>query len=169
MKLNVLTHFPYSKRYYLKHPWRWFRHLLINLKDFWNRGTQGWTYTDVWNWDSWFCSITPPMLRHMADEGCAYPGVEPFNTPEKWHDWLYKMADTIEHLQYDDWMDYNNEYTASYESTFALDGKTSANEAEKQEIRNKYYNRCMEINQTRKVFLEQFGKEFFSVLDSYWD
>lgn len=108
---NVLFNWNYRLSYYLIHPWKWFKELWVNLKNSWMRATKGYCYTDVWNLDSWFCSVLPPMFRHMADYGLAYPGHEPFETPEKWHQWLYEIADNIENLQYDDWLDNQNEYS----------------------------------------------------------
>ena len=172
MNLNVFQ-WPYRARYYLTHPWKWFSQLWRNIKAAYHRVRYGWCSWDVWDWDSWFCSITPAMLRHMADKGMAYPGGEPFETPEKWHDWLYKMANTIERLQYDDWMEDSNEYSKDYEKTFE-DGysnltTTSDSELSKEKIREKYYERCEEINQTREQVLENFGSSFFKFFDRLWD
>ena len=120
MNLNVFQ-WPYTNYYYLTHPWKWFSQLWRNIKAAYHRIRYGWCSWDVWDWDSWFCSTTPSMLRYMADKGMAYPGSEPFETPEKWHDWLYKMANTIERLQYDNWMEDSNEYSKDYEKTFEDD------------------------------------------------
>lgn len=180
MNLNVFQ-WPYSKRYYLTHPWKWFSQLCGNIKGAYRRIRYGWSYCDVWNWDSWFCSVVPPMLRHMADYGMAYPGGEPFETPEKWHDWLYKMANIIERLQYDDWMEDCNEYSKDYEKTFEDDlyekehpngpflTTTFYSSSTKEEIREQYYKRCEEIHKTREQVLKNFGEEFFKHFDCLWD
>jgi len=34
MGLNVLKDYPYSKKYYLLHPWKFFKHTYCNIKDF---------------------------------------------------------------------------------------------------------------------------------------
>lgn len=165
MNLNVFQ-WPYRTRYYLTHPWKWFSQLWRNIKAAYHRIQYGWCSWDVWDWDSWFCSITPSMLRHMADRGSAYPGSEPFETPEKWHDWLYKMAQTIERLQYDNWLEDQNEYSEDYIKTFEDEEYGSST---KEEIRENYYKRCEEIHKTRGQVLEDFGKEFFKHLDCLWD
>ena len=164
MNLNVFN-WSYSKRYYLTHPWKWFKELWYSIKAAYRRAKYGWCYCDVWNWDDWFCSVVPPMLRHMADHGSAYPGCKPFDTPEKWHDWLHKTADTLERLGYDDWMEDMNEYSADYIASFEEDWQSEKYE----EIRKKYYERCTEINKMRKNVLEDFGKEFFKYFDMIWD
>lgn len=92
----TVWNFPYSTRYYLTHPWKWARELFQNIGAAIRRSTNGWTYSDVWNWDEWFLSTAPTMFRYLANHGSAYPGIEPFETPEKWRDWLYKIADLLE-------------------------------------------------------------------------
>lgn len=180
MNLNVFQ-WPYCTRYYLTHPWKWFSQLWKNIKAAYHRIRYGWCSWDVWDWDSWFCSTTPSMLRYMTDHGSAYPGREPFDTPEKWHDWLYKMAHTIERLQYDNWLEDQNEYSKDYEKTFEDDAyeeehpdgpfltTTYGSSLSKEEIRKKYYERCEEIHKTRQQVLEDFGKSFFKFFDCLWD
>lgn len=155
----------YSTRYYLMRPWKLIKEFFQNCYHGWRRAIYGWTWEDCWNFDSWFCVVTPQILKHMADHGSAYPGTEPFDTPEKWHDWLYEMAHRIERLQYDDWMEDNNEYSKEYIESFENDWHSERQE----EIRKKYYVRCQEINKTRRQVLEDFGKEFFKHFDCLWD
>ena len=180
MSLNVFQ-LPYQKRYYLTHPLKLIRQFGRNIKAAYHRIKYGWCSWDVWDWDSWFCTVTPPMLRYMADHGSAYPGGEPFETPEKWHEWLYKMANIIERLQYDNWMEDCNEYSKDYEKTFEDDlykeehpngpFLTTSYDCSltKEEIRERYYKRCEEIHKTRQQVLEDFGKSFFKFFDCLWD
>ena len=110
---NVFS-WPYSRIYYLTHPWKWFAQLWKNLKCGWQRATKGYCDYDVWNMDSWLLELLPPMLRELANDPVgAYPGVEPFETPEKWHYWLLKMAVRFLELQ-DDWTESRNEYDEEY-------------------------------------------------------
>ena len=106
-------YFPYSKRYYLTHPWKWFSSLRKNIRDVKMRARYGFCYGDVWDWNIWFMRVVPNMLRYMADHGSAYPGREPFSTPEKWHDWLHETADLIETGR-EDWQDEHNECYEEY-------------------------------------------------------
>lgn len=180
MNLNVFN-WSYTKHYYLTHPWQWIKELWWNFKAAYHRVKYGWCYCDIWNWDDWFCSVVPPMLRHMADHGSAYPGREPFDTPEKWHDWLYETAHKIERLQYDNWMEDLNEYSKDYYQTFEDDfykeehpngpflTTTFYSSLSKEEIRKKYYERCKEIAESREQVLEEFGRSFFKFFDCLWD
>lgn len=180
MNLNVFN-WAWRTRYYLIRPWKWVKELFNNIRAAWMRMIKGYCYMDVWNWDDWFCSVVPPMLRHMADHGSAYPGKEPFDTPEKWHDWLYKMAHIIERLQYDNWLEDKNEYSKDYEKTFEDDAyeeehpggpfltTTYGSSLSKEEIRKKYYERCAEIHKTRQQALEEVFLELGRNFDCLWD
>ena len=167
MNLDVFQ-WPYTTHYYLTHPWKWFSQLWRNIKAAYHRVRYGWCSWDVWDWDSWFCSITPAMLRYMADKGMAYPGGEPFETPEKWHDWLYKMAHVIERLQYDNWLEDQNEYSEDYNKTFE-DEDEEYDSSTKEEIREQYYKRCEEIHKTREQFLKEVFCQLAQGFDALWD
>ena len=113
MNKYSVWYMPYNKRYLITHPWQWFRCAWRNIRDAWRRSVYGWTYGDVWDWDNWFLHVAPDMLRYMADHGSAYPGREPFTTPEKWHDWLHEMADLLDTGR-EDWQEAHNEYYKEY-------------------------------------------------------
>ena len=107
---------PFSKRYYLTHPWKWFKDVSRCFKDAYRRCRYGWTWSDCWNWNTWFLEVTPPMLRHMADFGSAYPGRPPFdgeNGADRWHEWLHEVAALLE-SGCEDWQDEHNEYYDEY-------------------------------------------------------
>lgn len=113
MNKYSVWYMPYSKKYLITHPWLWFKCTWRNIRDAWRRSVYGWTYGDVWDWDHWFARVVPDMLRYMADHGSAYPGHPPFETPEKWHDWLHEMAHLIETAD-EAWQDEHNEYYKEY-------------------------------------------------------
>ena len=119
MNLNIFT-WPYRKRYYLTHPWEWFRTLFRNIRAAFQRIRRGYCSYDVYDLDHWLLDILPPMLRDIANsEIGAYPGVEPFETPEKWKAWLLDLAARFEELQ-TDWAETRNEYEEEHSK--ALNG-----------------------------------------------
>ena len=162
-KAYSVWYWPYAKRYYLTHPWYWFRDLGHNIRDVYRRAKYGWTYGDVWDMDQWIMNVFPPMLRHMADHGSAYPGYEPFDTPEKWHKWLHAMADLIE-SGLEDNQDACNEYYNEY-----MEHLFDPSELRVTEMDNDYYDRAAEIykdaEHNLKVAMSQLGKHFFSLWD----
>ena len=113
MKKYSVWYMPYNKKYLITHPWQWCHCAWHCIKDAWRRSVYGWTYGDVWDWNTWFLRTTPNMLRHMADHGDAFPGREPFDTAEKWHDWLHEIADLLE-TGSEEWQEEHNEYYKEY-------------------------------------------------------
>ena len=156
-------YWPYAKRYYLTHPWKWFRHLRINIRDVYRRAKYGWTYTDVWDMDNWIMNVFPPMLRHMADKGSAYPGREPFDTPEKWHKWLHAMADLIE-----SGLEENQNACNEYYNEF-IEHLSDRGDACVPGMDKDYFKRAEEIGEDAEHNLEvafsQIGKHFYNLWD----
>ena len=113
MKKYSVWYIPYNKKYLITHPWQWFKCAWRCCRDAWRRSVYGWTYGDVWDWNTWFIRTVPSMFRYMADHGSAYPGHPPFETSERWHDWLHEMADLIETAD-ETWQDEHNEYHEEY-------------------------------------------------------
>ena len=127
MSLNVLTNYSCRPSYYLRHPIKFLEETKSNLVAAWHRATRGYCYLDIWNWNSWFLGVTPPMLRHMADYGCGYPGSVPFDTSEKWHDWLHSVADVLESLQEENW-ESRNEFAEDFHRLSELNRQVHKNE-----------------------------------------
>ena len=158
-KKYSVWYMPYNKKYLLTHPWKWFKYAWYNIRDAWRRSVYGWTYGDVWDWDVWFLHTVPNMLRYMADRGSAYPGCAPFDTPERWHDWLHEMADLLDSGR-EDWQDEHNEYYEEY-----IKNITKA----PNELRDLYWERAKELqkqgedNVRRAMTL--LGEHFFSIWD----
>ena len=179
--MNNVFKFWYRPTYYLTHPIKFFKELRANLVNAWMRITKGYCYTDVWNINSWFCLVLPPMLRHMADYGSAYPGTKPFETPEKWHDWLHSMADVIETFEDEEfWYTKKNEFAEEWEKvnqkarSCSIDenGNTiiSYNEDEHyKEIKDLYFMRMEEISKERQELIEDTLSQFSKYFDMLWD
>ena len=156
MSLNVLTNFGYSRRYYLRHPLRFLRECGQNIRNAWMRATCGWCYMDTWNVDAWFLEVMPQMLRHLAKYGSGYPGTEPFETPEKWDDWLNAMADTFESLQEENWNsrnEYEKLYNTSVEQSLNPDSNVQLTMSH-EDISKLYYTRMNELAEEGQALLE---------------
>ena len=159
MNKYSVWYMPYNKRYLITHPWQWVRCAYRNIHDAWRRSVYGWTYGDVWDWDGWFMHVVPDMLRHMANYGSAYPGVEPFETPEKWHDWLQHMALLIETAS-EDWQDEHNEFYRDYMDHIWDNDK---------ERSNKYFKRAVELRESGEKNIAQAMKEMGEHFHCLWD
>ena len=171
----------YRPSYYFRHPIKFFKEVAANLKAAWMRATKGYCYTDVWNIDTWFCLVLPPMLRHMADYGSAYPGSEPFETPEKWHDWLHSVADVIETFNDEDfWYTTKNEFAEEWDKVSkearveVIDDlghkMISYNKSDHyNEIKELYFARMKEISKERQALIENTFNELGKYFDCLWD
>ena len=170
MGLNVLNDFGYSRRYYLRHPLRFLRECGQNLRAAWLRATQGWCGRDVWNMDMWFLEVMPLMLRHLAENSCGYPGTEPFETPEKWSDWLNAMADTFEALQEENWNS-RNEYEEEYHNMIVRNfgANKGVETKDDEEVRELYYMRMQELSEENQALLEDTMREFSKYFHFLWD
>lgn len=56
------------------------------------RASRGWADNDCWNTDGYVTNILSGMLLHLADNNHAYPGMPPWETPEKWDAHLRDLA-----------------------------------------------------------------------------
>ena len=134
-----------------------------------SRATKGYCSWDWGDLDVWFIHVMPLMLRDMAMKGSAYPGREPFETPEKWHSWLHRMADQLTYLQDED---NGNEYNRPYMDALMKDPAKSLTDefiAETKELRDKYLNRSQQVYlEHKKLFIETMN-ELIEHWDSLWD
>lgn len=57
--------------------------------------------SELWNFDNTICEWIVPRLKKFKEINCAYPGVAPMDTPEKWDNALDKMIRAFELAKYD--------------------------------------------------------------------
>lgn len=176
-KYSVFTR-TYGWRHYLTHPWKIFTNLWRNCRMALQRARYGWCRTDAWDFYDWFLHIAPDMLRQIANDGDGYPGREPFETPEKWRDWLCATADKLE-TGIEEWQDAHNEYYNAYMDKLINDpwlvnevdeeGKTHHILAPQTELDRKYFARAQELaaegeNNVREAMTEM-GLYFYYIWD----
>lgn len=180
MIMNVLKDFSCTRRYYLTHPWKFFKECWLNIKAAWMRATKGYCYMDVWNLEYWLCSILPSMFRHMADYGSGYPGWPPFETPEEWSDWLHSMADAFETIAdseyweekknefYDEWstlLDYHSDNHPNLTTTCQYDTSPEHYET----IRKLYWERMQQIAIEKQEYIKNTLNEMAEHFEKLWD
>ena len=162
MKYSV-WYIPYSKRYLITHPWVWCKYAWKCVKDAWRRSVYGWTYSDVWDWDDWFLSVVPAMLRFLAEKGCAYPAYPPFETREKWEKWLVQMADLLDSGS-EEWKDEHNEWYKPFK-----EARCTADSPEKRELMERWIARSKELDkqgeENIKKALGEIAEHFYAMWD----
>ena len=186
MKKNPLSvwTFSYRKSYYLTHPWKWFKDLYWNIRNFWHRGRYGYAYVDVWNFCDWYPRVAAEALRYMADHHSGYPGVKPYQTPELWENHLRLLADQLQRCADSQdicWGEERNEYSEAFHEAFRnltyheekLDNgyiRTWHDETpEFLELRDKYFAREKELAETDKRYAEEVYKFLGANIRRYWD
>lgn len=153
---NILTDYPFTFKWYLRRPWKFFQHTWYNLRGAWQRATRGYAYSDAAEMDEFLLHILPGMLRKVGN-GLSFPGVEPFETVEKWEDWCNSLADVFESLQEDNWTSSGrNEYREEYYNKI-LEEDRDSEEANK--ISKLYWAREKELWDQRETILQDAYKQ----------
>lgn len=93
--------FSYCKRYYLTHPWAWFKDLWVGIKNFWHRGRYGYAWVDLWNMDTYLNELIPNMLHNLAARSHGWPEGPDFPDMEDWIDALNEVATALELINFD--------------------------------------------------------------------
>ena len=182
-KLSVWS-FPYRTSHYLTHPWKWFKDLYWNIRNFWHRGRYGFAYVDVWNFCDWYPRAGAAALRYLAEHGNAFPGTEPWDTPERWNNFLIELARKLDRCA--DSMDIcftdeENEYSEAFHEAFTKltrhekeneDGSVTTWHDETPEfnaLRDKYFARERELSQKNEDFCEETFATVGQTLGHLWD
>lgn len=156
-------------RYYLTHPWKWFKELLYNIQNAHSRMTKGYCSSDWMNFDNWFKQVASDMFRDMAMHSHGYPGSEPFDTPEKWSSWLHRISDQLRDCIDED---QGNEYYQPFIDLLMKNPQTILTREETEEeriLRKKYYDRSVEVQKEHKELFEKTMKEIVEHFDCLWD
>ena len=92
---------PYTKRWYITHPWIWIIHLVHNIKAAWQRSKYGYAKRDIYDMREWLLQILPNMLEDMTTRTVqSYPNHPPFDTWEEWERWLRDTAEALRQVDY---------------------------------------------------------------------
>ena len=157
------------KSYYLTHPWKWFRDLKVGLKNAFHRMRYGFAWVDLWNLDSYICTLLPQMLWALRDRSCAYPGTDELPTPEAYSEWLNALA-TIINLYNTDWIYEEEDWSKAQEALRAIPDSeyevVRKLKADALEALGESYDK--EVSWTHQVAQVGF-KEFARKLPLLWD
>lgn len=164
MKMNALTYFPFSARYYLRHPFKFLKECKTNIKNAWMRIARGWCWMDLWNMNDHLLEIIPDMLKELAAKGEGYPGKAPFETPEKWHYWLVSLAEDFESCR-EEVVENQNEYYKDYLKQFE-DGNFN-NEVTK--LDKRYFAREVELYEQMRARRSNAFNRMAQFFDLLWD
>lgn len=91
-------------KYYIIRPHKFIIDCFMEFKSFIQRGKRGYADCDVWNFDNYLRDVLIGGLKHLADNTISYPGIKPFETPNKWKKYLIKTSRTLQDVN-----EYENE------------------------------------------------------------
>lgn len=171
---NVLNDFPYRPLFYLKRPWKFFQEIWWNLRAAFSRATKGYAWRDSAEMSEFLLSIIPPMLRDVAHSG-TYPGIEPFETHEKWVDWCLALADVFESVQQENWEAGRNEWEEEFYKALEikyshpnLTTTSDMSENEAQEVCKLYWERERELWDERDKIIQNAFSELAKYYNMLW-
>lgn len=175
--------YSYRWRYYLTHPWNFIKDTMRIIRDIIHRAKYGWTYSDVWNFNSWFLEIIPDMLDYLAAHGNGYPSDDEFPTYKSWQNWLKTQATALRSCS-EEGQENQNEYKEEYDAALTqchLSSKpdpdnpklriiTFENEPENMsELTKVYYTRAGQIAQDSSEILKNTMIELADKMPTLWD
>lgn len=161
--------FSYKKSYYLTHPLRFFKEIRTAIRNYWHRARYGYAYVDAWNMCDSICEMAANMLLHIANYGDGYPGVEPYDTPEKWRSHLEEMAQHFRNIcNRESLLDERNEYYPEFQKKILYNWSREYTEEER-ELRDKYFARMRELNEEFDSYVKEVFALFAENFFHYWD
>jgi len=115
-------HDPYLNCFhYSIRPWKYIHNWPSNIRQFfrnlrfaWQRATQGYCDYELWNMNDYLATLLADMLDDLAANGMGYPGIEPYDTPEKWEDDLKNQAFLLRAALDEDNSFWDNPYYNAY-------------------------------------------------------
>ena len=147
--------YPYSRRYYWRHPWVLLKDFWWNIKAAYWRSKYGFAPHDVWEFGYAFLEVVPQMLKYLAENGSGYPGDEEFPTPESWRNHLISIANLLENAR-DAVRDEKNEYYPAYRDK--INGNWRPDDAETftpDDIVKRYIDRDVELAREQDIMIEE--------------
>lgn len=172
LKLRVRS---YRAGYYLTHPWKYIQDLYWNLRNFFHRGRYGFAYSDVWSWYSWWTTVGAESLRYMAENGHGYPGVEPWETYDKWCRYLNRLANDLDWAREtcDITPSHHNHQNTFYPAVEEIRRRTKNDRTkmtlQDEEIVKKYWEREEELAKEDSEQCAEIFAEIGRNLGRFWD
>ena len=102
----------YNPYTFWRSPIKWTKCFFHSFSIARDRIVRGWSPYDVWDLNTYVNQILGQGLDYLADNHNGYPGVKPFETSEKWSEWLHAQAKAFNDLNRDN--DEENPYAPRY-------------------------------------------------------
>lgn len=159
MKMNVFTFYPYALRYYLTHPWAFFKHCFRNFKMAWQRAIKGYCDYDVWDFNTSFLEIVPAIIKEQMDSD--YFGIPAGKTEAEWRGKLNEIIRLFTFAR----EGRENEYEFDYQNELMRLAFDDDSMPENKELINNYLEREREFGKEKADALNK-GMELFK--EAFW-
>lgn len=121
-----------------------------DLRVRWQRFKRGYSYSDVWDIDSWFMTMVKPMLIHLRDHGIGIPfdlyNHEDENERIDWENILTEMVECLDLMN----EDVAQKYLNIADDDYSIESYKKVNNL---------------MDEKKNRFFELFSKHFFSLWD----
>ena len=156
MKMNVFTFYPYAWRYYLTHPWVFFKHCFRNFKMVWQRATKGYCDYDVWDFNISFLKTVPAVSWILI--------ILAFQRGKTEAEWREKLNEIIRLFTFAR-EGRENEYEFDYQNELMRLAFDDDSMPENKELINNYLEREREIGKEKADALNN-GMDLFK--EAFW-
>ena len=183
MGANIWKQYPKTLYYSIRHPLKTIGDFVRSVKWAWQRSVRGYADTDWWNMCDWMTEVLSDMLDTCAEKHFGFPAGDDGFTDEEWTAYLREIATHLRNSS-EAQCEQVNEYDALFDAIVDeqhshMERREDANgfihhiypemTAEQKSIRDKYFQREMEISKWREAeaqkAFEMIGKHFFA----FWD
>ena len=167
-RLNVFNNTYYRWRY----PDCWWKNIKIFFSSFreaYQRITRGFSYCDVWDFDTYLAELMAQGLNVLADDGWGYPGDEEFPTKESWEEYLHDVSNLFRFYLDDHYNEYEKDWVATWENKSLVDGLRGEKTPEEREITDKYLDREGEIEGEKYAAAQKALRMIAHVWGNLWD
>jgi len=157
------VHAFYTPYKFWRTPIKWIKDFFCNCSIARDRIRKGWSPNDIWNLEMYLSSIIGESLDFLASHHMGYPGNEPFETSEKWEDWLRAQAYPFKHYLEDN----DNENPFSEEFIKCLDIDTL--DLISDELRKNYNETDRKIQEKKYQEVQKAMEELGKYWGHLWD
>lgn len=157
--MNVFTFYSYAWRYYLIHPWAFFKHCFRNFKMAWQRATKGYCDYDVGDFNMFFLKIVPAIIQEQLDSD--YFGIPAGKSETEWREKLNEIIRLFTFAR----EGRENEYEFDYENEIRRLSFNDNSMPRNKELIDKYFKKEQEIGKEKATALNK-GMDLFK--EAFW-
>lgn len=169
-------------RYYLTHPWKFFKDIWVAWTNFYTRARKGYAWIDLWNFDNYLMTMIPNAIEELAEKSAGAPFGDFEGSRwiefEDWQNELYVLASLMKIAQMDAVCE-EEEFEAAYDKWCSgeilkpIEGLSFYNEyvyPENADERLASMNgKYLRLHEKREILMDVIFMRLRGVWNSFWD